>query len=78
MLHVSPRLKEKGLLVVFNPLNQPVTKKLRVNLYYTGLSDAVRIREQGGSVKRFKLDRDYSLELPVTVPGQGMAWFAIE
>ena len=78
MLHVNAKLKEKGLLVVFNPLNETVTKQLRVNLYYTGLSDTASIREQGGPAKRFELSRDYSVELPVQVPAQGMKWFVIE
>lgn len=78
MLHVNPTLKEKGMLVVFNPLNEPVTKKLRVNLYYTGLTDSARIREQGSTAKRFKLARDYTAEIPITVKAQGMNWFVIE
>ena len=78
MLHINPRLKEKGMLVVFNPLNEPVTKTLRVNLYYTGLDGSARIREQGGTAKRYKLARDYSVELPAQVPAQGMKWFVIE
>lgn len=78
MLHVNPKLQEKGLLVVFNPLNEPVTKKLRVNLYYTGLTDSARVREQGGAAKRFKLARDYTVEIPVTVKAQSMNWFVVE
>ncbi len=78
MLHVNPKLKEKGMLVVFNPLNEPVTRKLRVNLYYTGLTTPARLREKGGAAKRFKLARDYTVELPVTVPAQGMNWFVVE
>jgi len=78
MLHVNPRLSEKGLLVVFNPLNESRTKTLRVNLYYTGLTEAARIREQNGKFKRFKLARDYTVDLPVTVPAQGMNWYVIE
>jgi len=58
MLHVNPKLKEKDMLVVFNPLNEPVTKKLRLNMYYAGVTDSVRIREKGGPAKRFKLARD--------------------
>lgn len=78
MLHVNPQLKEKGLLAVFNPLDEPVTKEIQVNLYYTGLTDSVRLRERNGPAKRFKLARDYSLRLPVTVSGQGMNWFVVE
>ena len=78
MLHVNPKLREKGLLVVFNPLNEPVTKTLRVNLYYTGLTDSARIRENSGPAKRFKLGRDHSVALPVQVSPQGMSWYVIE
>ena len=78
MLHVNPRLKEKGMLVVFNPLNAPVTKKLRVNLYFTGLDETARVREQGRAAKRIKLGRDYSIQIPVQVPAQGMSWYVID
>ena len=78
MLHVNPMLNEKGMLVVFNPLSGSVSKKLHVNLYYTGLTRTARVREEGRAAKRFKLERDYSIELPVRVPAQGMAWFSIE
>jgi hypothetical protein len=78
MLHVNPQLKEKGMLVVFNPLSQPVARNLRVNLYYTGLSEKARVREQGGRAASFKLNRDYTIALPVKVPAQGMNWFIIE
>ncbi len=78
MLHAHPKLKEKGMLVVFNPLNEPVTKTLRVNLYYTGLTDTTQVSEQGNTPQPFTLDRDYSIELPVKVPAQGMNWFVIQ
>ena len=78
MLHVNPRLKEKGMLVVFNPLNQPVEQTLRVNLYYTGLTAKARVSEQGKQSNTFLLNRDYTIELPVKVPAQGMNWFVIE
>lgn len=78
MLHVNPKLKEKGLLVVFNPLNEPVSRTLRVNLYYTGLTDEARISQAGGTTGVFKLNRDYAIELPVQVAAQGMSWFVIE
>lgn len=78
MLHVNPRLREKGMLVVFNPLNEPRASTLRVNLYYTGRTGTVRIRERSHPAKRFKLARDYTVEIPVSVPAQGMNWFVVE
>jgi hypothetical protein len=78
MLHVNPKLQEKGLLVVFNPLSEPVRKTLRVNLYYTGLTDTAQVRCEGGATSAMKLARDYTIDLPVQVPAQGMTWFVIQ
>ncbi len=91
MLHVNPKLDECGLLVVFNPLEREVTRSLRVPLYYTGLDERVRVVGELGSTPGMDLDpvaelptwgrelelgRDWSIELEVTVPAGGMAWYS--
>ena len=78
MLHVNPELKEKGMLLVFNPLNETVTRELEVNLYYTGLSDVAMIREGEGNSKQYTLSRDYKVQITMTIPAQGYSWFVIE
>ena len=78
MLHVNPGLKEKGLLVVFNPLNEPVRKVLKPNLYYTGLTRTARVSERGGKARRLEVGRDGRIELIVEVPAQGMNWWVIQ
>jgi len=78
MFHANPRLKHKGMLVVFNPLKQPRERTLRVNLYYTGLTKTARVAEKGGPAKEYTLDRGYCVELPVRVEAEGMTWFVIE
>jgi hypothetical protein len=77
-LHVNPAGKEKGMLLVFNPLDQEVSQSLDIPLYYTGLTDTAKIREQEGVAKNFKLDRGCGVKLPVTIPANGYSWFAIE
>lgn len=78
MLHVNPQLRRKGMLVVFNPRDETIETTLNVNLYYTGLTDVAQIRPLGGPPERRPLDRKYSVELPVKVPGGGMSWYVIE
>ena len=78
LLHVNPKLKHKGILVVFNPLDRPAEKTLKVNLYYTGLTEAAQIRERETPAKSYKLDRQYNVRVPVKVAAQGMTWFVIE
>lgn len=77
MLHVNPGLPEKGMLVVFNPLDRPVEKDLSVDLYYTGLTDAAAIREREGAPKTMPLDRRCRADVPVRVDARGMTWFVI-
>jgi hypothetical protein len=77
ILHVNPRLTEKGLAVVYNPLDQEVRKRITLPLYYTGLSNTALIREQDGKPRRYVLDRAYRVELPVKVPARGMTWLVI-
>lgn len=78
MMHVNPALEEKGLAMVFNPLDQPVEKDLELPLYYTGLTDTARIREQEGASKEYALDRAYAVRVPVAIPARGVTWLVIE
>jgi len=43
---VNPMLKKKGMLVVFNPVNEPVTRKTRAILCSPGPTKSARIRER--------------------------------
>ncbi|MEW6741210.1 MAG: hypothetical protein AB1486_00500 [Planctomycetota bacterium] len=78
MLHVNPHLAEKALLVVFNPLDEAVSRELEINLYYAGLTEEAFVREQEGTPSRMRLARDHSVKLDVAVPASGMTWFVVE
>ena len=77
-LHVNPAGREKGMLLVFNPLDREVRETLDIPLYYTGLTEAAQIREQEGVAKTYRLDREYKVKLPVTMPANGYTWVGIE
>jgi hypothetical protein len=77
-LHVNAALKEKGLLMVYNPLEQEVRKTLSIPLYYTGLNKTAAVREQDGKARKFAVNRDYTVELPVLLPPRGTTWFVLE
>jgi hypothetical protein len=78
MLHVNPRLDEKGMLVVFNPLPEERSRTIRVNLSYTGLTDSARVRHEGGTPVEHTIARDGTIRLDVTVPAEGMTWYVLE
>jgi hypothetical protein len=78
ILHVNPSLKENGLAMIYNPLERPVKRVLKLPLYYTGLIDTASLRREGGEAVRYRLDREYRVEVPVEVPAAGVTWIVVE
>jgi hypothetical protein len=78
IMHVNPQLPQRALAMFYNPLAEAVTRTLRLPLYYTGLTEAARIRQEDGPWRNLALDRAYNVTLPVTVPAQGCTWFVVE
>lgn len=77
-LNVNPGGKEKGLLMVFNPLEEKVKRMINIPMYYTGLTDQVSVIDQDESKRTMNLDREYMLKLEVEVPAKGYTWYVFE
>ena len=78
ILHVNPSAKEKGLLMVFNPLDEAITRKLKVPVYYTGLNKTVQVEEQEGKSKTYSINRDYEITLTVTIPAKDYKYYIMK
>lgn len=79
IMHVNPCLPEKGLAMFYNPTDKEMTRTVQLPLYYTGLDEVAHIREQEkGEWKSYRLRRDYSVEMTVTIPANGYTWFVIK
>ncbi|MCA9218662.1 MAG: hypothetical protein KDB27_36585, partial [Planctomycetales bacterium] len=78
ILHANPQLSRKGMLLVYNPTGVEISKSLRVNLYYTGLTNRVTVKEKDERIQELMLSRDYSIDLQVTVQPNAMNWYVIE
>jgi len=78
ILHVNPRLKIKGLAMLYNPTNKTITRHIKLPLYYTGLTDRATVREKDGMAKVYKLNRDYSVDLDFTIPANDCTWFIVK
>lgn len=77
-LMVNPRGREKGLLMVYNPLPQERTKSIRVPLYYAGLEGSAMVTHEGAEPIRRELASDRSLRIEVTVPAGGTTYAVFE
>jgi hypothetical protein len=77
MLHANPQLEHRGMLCVYNPLAQDVTRTLRVDLYYTGLTDRAEVRAADSASQLVELDRRGQALVAVSVPAGEMGWYVI-
>lgn len=78
MLHVNPWIAHRGMLIAFNPTEQAITKKIRVPLYYAGVKEAVMVKGMDGKSERSTLQTDSSVELQLSIPAGGFAWYLVQ
>ena len=77
-LHVDPRLKTKGMLLLFNPLKQKITRTIQLPLAYTGIThQAVIIERNGLRIKKI-LKRNDTIDFTFTLEAESYTWFEIE
>lgn len=84
LLHVDPRQDPPALLAAWNPLAEPVTRTLRVNLYYAGFATTGEAWAHVGSgpsatkkAVRIAVDAHGLTEITLTIPAQGFAWAVV-
>lgn len=77
-LHLNSRLEERALAVIYNSTERPISEELTLPLYYSGLSDAVEVRDEDGQVRTMHLDREYGLKLSITVPAKSQKVFLVK
>jgi hypothetical protein len=77
-MHVNAAGAVKGLVLLFNPLKQPITRTIRLPLYYTGLKGQVSISEMGRAPKVYKLNGNSGTDVTVTLPAEGYTWWVVK
>ena len=77
-MHINPHLTHKGLVMVFNPMNHHINQSLPLPLYYTGLTDYATITELGHKGQKVTLDRDYTVEVIVSLAPLNYTCFIIQ
>ncbi len=77
ILHVDPTGEEKGLLMVYNPLSEPIKRRIKVNMYYTGLKYKATISQQDETPLPLNIDCDHNAWFDVEIPAHSQTWFVI-
>ncbi len=77
ILHVNHRLDTCGFAMLYNPLPEPVTRTIRLPLYYTGLKRTATITIKDTAPRRYTLDGRQTANITVTIPANGYLWAEI-
>ena len=77
-LHANPALAERALAVLYNPLPEPIERRLRLPLYYSGLTSKCVVHFENGTSQTVVLARDYSAELTLKIPAHSRTWLTIQ
>jgi hypothetical protein len=78
IMHVNPALKEKGLVMLYNPGKAEITRAVDVPVYYSGRHENVRIREKEGVAKSYTVSRNFDVRVSVKIPANGYTWLVVE
>jgi hypothetical protein len=78
ILHVNPALKIKGMVMLYNPLKQKITRTIKIPLYYTGLTSTAILKEKGGVARKYNLSRNYDIAYICTLQPESYTWVQIE
>ena len=77
-VHVNPQGKEKALAFFYNPLGDPITRRLRIPLHYAGLSGKASVSVEGAPPVPIELDANQVAAIEITIPARGRTWALIQ
>ena len=77
-IHVDPMRDQKGLAMLFNPTNKPITRTITLPLYYTGLTSKATITIEGIKSFIIKLDAKSQGDVKITIPANGFVWLTVK
>jgi len=76
-MHVSPALKDRGFVLLFNPTNEPITRIINLPLYYSGLKGKVSVRQKDEAQTISVISSNQTINLNASIPAGGYTWYVI-
>ena len=71
ILHVDPQQEIKGYAMIYNPTGDPITRRITLPLYYTGLEEKATVYINDDPPADYTLNRKHEIEVEVTIPSHG-------
>jgi len=78
ILHADPLLEFKGFAMLYNPTDEDISRLITLPLYYTGLSERAQVSVDEGENKSYPLNREFEIEIEVSIPAHGSRMLIIK
>lgn len=78
IMHVNPQLPTKGLIMLYNPLKEKITRTIYLPLYYTGLTQTATVSKSGIQPQHIKLDRQNKAAFTFTIEPESYGWYILQ
>jgi hypothetical protein len=75
---VNPWGKEKGLVMLYNPLNESVQRSIQIPVYYTGIKNKIKVEWPDGKIEFMEKNEKGRIELEVNIPADGNIFVLLE
>jgi hypothetical protein len=77
-IHVNPSLQEKGFVMLYNPTNEVIIRRISIPLYYAGIKRAAQVSFQGATFKTLPINAQKEILIDVRIPANGHVWYVIQ
>jgi hypothetical protein len=78
IMHAAPLLPVKGLVMLYNPLTEKITRTIKLPLYYTGLTNVAHVREKEGVERVYNIDARDNITLTFSIEPNSYTWFIVK
>lgn len=73
-MHVNPEHTTPAFAMLYNPLDQPITRDVSFPLRYSGLAEVAHYQIEEGERQSVALDRNERAILSIKIPAKGATW----
>ena len=76
-MHVSPILKDRVFVLLFNPTSETITRNINLPLYYSGLKGKISVRQKDDAETVSVVSSNQTINLTASIPAGGYTWYVI-
>ncbi len=73
-MHVNPHLETPAFAMIYNPLDEPITREIAFPLAYSGLTEQAHYQIKTDAILPVPLDRKEIANLKISVPAKNATW----